>query len=97
MTSISRKDPIYPRKIGRIVLYLRKVFVVCSVESFFAKNACANFLTPYTAHPPTRSETKVTQRVGNERKKKFEKMLDSLTVRSKIRTPNDEQLSCWVS
>ncbi len=44
------------------------MLVICAVESFFAKKACANFSTPYTAHPPTRSETKVTERVGIERK-----------------------------
>ncbi|MGI3067133.1 hypothetical protein ACRTEL_22250, partial [Vibrio diabolicus] len=57
------------RKIAKIAWYIHKVIAICSVESFFAKNACTNFSTPYTAHPPTRSETKVTQRVGSERKR----------------------------
>ncbi|MCA0938166.1 hypothetical protein LCL85_21745, partial [Vibrio alginolyticus] len=70
------KDPFKSDKTGRIASYLYRLFNACSVESFFIKNACANFSTPYTAHPPTRSETTVTQRVG-KREKKFEKMLDS--------------------
>ncbi|BBM63502.1 hypothetical protein VYA_25570 [Vibrio alfacsensis] len=47
---------------------IHMVFIICAVEFFFAKNACANFSVPYTAHPPTRSETKVTQRVGKREK-----------------------------
>ena len=72
------------------------MLVICAVESFFAKKACANFSTPYTAHPPTRSETKVTQRIG-KREKEFKKMLDSQSGKRKIRTPDDEALKRQVS
>ncbi len=66
--STYRKDPFKLGKITKIVSYLHKMFIVCSNESFFVKNACANFSTPYTAHPPTRSETTVTQQVGKREK-----------------------------
>ncbi len=65
------------------------MIIVCSVEFYFEKNACANFSTPYTAHPPTPSETIVTQRVGMKRKE-FEKTLDSQIGKRKIRTPDTE-------
>ncbi len=45
-----------------------------ALKFFFKEKGCANFSTPYTAHPPTRSETTVTQRVGMKRKE-FEKHL----------------------
>ena len=71
----SWKDPLQPEILDKIVEYLCRVLVICAVESFFAKNACANFSTPYTAHPPTRSETKVTQRVGKREKRIWKKCL----------------------
>ncbi|ASI97921.1 hypothetical protein BSZ04_24110 [Vibrio rotiferianus] len=63
---------------------------------FFSKKGCAHFWIPYTAHPPTRSETKVTQRVG-KREKELKKTLDSQNGKRKIRTPNDEALMRQVS
>ena len=70
-----RKDPFKWEEIAKTAWYIHKVVAICSVENFFAKNACTNFSTPYTAHPPTRSETKVTQRVGSERKRNLKKCL----------------------
>ncbi len=68
----TKKDHFKLGLIAKIVSDLNKMYIVCSVGFFFIKNACANFLTPYTAHPPTRSEATVTQRV-EKREKKFEK------------------------
>ncbi len=62
------KNSFLSGKTGRVASYLNKLFITYAVGFFFIKNSCANFLTPYTAHPPTRSATTVTQPVGKREK-----------------------------